>query len=46
MPTGGVETTKESITAWFKAGISAAGIGSNLIRKELVAAGDYAGNLC
>jgi 2-dehydro-3-deoxyphosphogluconate aldolase/(4S)-4-hydroxy-2-oxoglutarate aldolase len=42
MPTGGVETTKESITAWFKAGITAAGIGSNLIRKDLVAAGDYA----
>jgi len=43
MPTGGVETTRESISAWFKAGISAAGIGSNLIRKDLVAAGDYAG---
>lgn len=42
MPTGGVETTKESIVTWFKAGIAAAGIGSNLIRKDLVAAGDYA----
>jgi 2-dehydro-3-deoxyphosphogluconate aldolase / (4S)-4-hydroxy-2-oxoglutarate aldolase len=42
MPTGGVETTKESITAWFKAGIAAAGIGSNLIKKEWVAAGNYA----
>lgn len=42
MPTGGVETTKESITAWFKAGITAAGIGSNLIKKEWVAAGNYA----
>lgn len=42
MPTGGVETTQESITAWFKAGIAAAGIGSNLIKKEWVAAGDYA----
>ena len=42
MPTGGVETTKESIAAWFKAGITAAGIGSNLIRKDLVAAGNYA----
>lgn len=41
MPTGGVQTTKESITAWFKAGITAAGIGSNLIRKDLVAAGNY-----
>jgi 2-dehydro-3-deoxyphosphogluconate aldolase/(4S)-4-hydroxy-2-oxoglutarate aldolase len=41
MPTGGVETTKESIHAWFKAGITAAGIGSNLIRKEWIAAGNY-----
>lgn len=42
MPTGGVETTKESVTAWIKAGTTALGIGSNLIRKEWVAAGDFA----
>lgn len=42
MPTGGVETTKENITAWFKSGTAAVGIGSNLIRKDLIAAGDYA----
>lgn len=42
MPTGGVETTKDSINAWFKAGITAAGIGSNLVKKEWIAAGDYA----
>ena len=42
MPTGGVETTKESITAWFKAGITAAGIGSNLVKKDWVAAENYA----
>jgi len=42
MPTGGVETTKESIAAWFKAGITAAGIGSNLIKKEWIAAENYA----
>lgn len=41
MPTGGVDASKESITAWFKAGVTAVGIGSNLIRKELVEAGDY-----
>ena len=41
MPTGGVEATKESITAWFKAGVTAVGIGSNLIRKEWVEAGNY-----
>lgn len=37
MPTGGVETTKESVTAWIKAGTTALGIGSNLITKERVA---------
>jgi 2-dehydro-3-deoxyphosphogluconate aldolase / (4S)-4-hydroxy-2-oxoglutarate aldolase len=42
MPTGGVETTKESVTAWIKAGTTALGIGSNLVQKEWVAAGDYA----
>lgn len=42
MPTGGVETTQESINAWFKAGITAAGIGSNLVKKEWIAAGNYA----
>ena len=42
MPTGGVETTQDSIRAWFKAGITAAGIGSNLVKKEWVTAGDYA----
>jgi 2-dehydro-3-deoxyphosphogluconate aldolase/(4S)-4-hydroxy-2-oxoglutarate aldolase len=42
MPTGGVEPTCESLTAWFKAGVTAVGIGSNLIRKDLIQAGDYA----
>ena len=42
MPTGGVETTKESISAWFKAGITAAGIGSNLINKDFIAIENYA----
>jgi 2-dehydro-3-deoxyphosphogluconate aldolase/(4S)-4-hydroxy-2-oxoglutarate aldolase len=37
MPTGGVEATKESVTAWIKAGTTALGIGSNLITKERVA---------
>lgn len=42
MPTGGVETTRESIEAWFKAGVACVGVGSNLISKELIAAGDFA----
>lgn len=41
MPTGGVDPTPESIRAWFQAGVSAVGVGSNLIRKDLVAARDF-----
>jgi 2-dehydro-3-deoxyphosphogluconate aldolase / (4S)-4-hydroxy-2-oxoglutarate aldolase len=41
MPTGGVEATRESIQAWFKAGVAAVGIGSQLIRKDLIEKGDY-----
>lgn len=41
MPTGGVDTTKESIESWFKAGVSAVGMGSKLISKDLMAAKDY-----
>jgi 2-dehydro-3-deoxyphosphogluconate aldolase/(4S)-4-hydroxy-2-oxoglutarate aldolase len=41
MPTGGVEATKESIGAWFRAGVACVGMGSNLITKEAVAAGDF-----
>jgi 2-dehydro-3-deoxyphosphogluconate aldolase/(4S)-4-hydroxy-2-oxoglutarate aldolase len=41
MPTGGVDATEESIRAWFEAGVACVGIGSKLIRKELVAAGDF-----
>ena len=42
MPTGGVDTTKESIEGWFKAGVSAVGMGSKLVSKQLMAAKDYA----
>ena len=43
MPTGGVNTTEESLRAWFEAGVSCVGIGSQLVTKELLKAGDYAG---
>ena len=43
MPTGGVDPTEELLTKWFKAGIVAAGIGSKMITKELLAAKDYKG---
>lgn len=42
MPTGGVDATEESLGAWFKAGVAAVGMGSKLIRKDLIAAQDYA----
>lgn len=42
MPTGGVDTTKENIEGWFKAGVSAVGMGSKLISKKLMEAKDYA----
>jgi len=36
MPTGGVDTTKESIESWYKAGVVAVGMGSKLISKKLM----------
>jgi 2-dehydro-3-deoxyphosphogluconate aldolase/(4S)-4-hydroxy-2-oxoglutarate aldolase len=41
MPTGGVDATEESIKDWFEAGVACVGMGSKLIRKDLVAAGDW-----
>jgi 2-dehydro-3-deoxyphosphogluconate aldolase / (4S)-4-hydroxy-2-oxoglutarate aldolase len=41
MPTGGVDTTKENIENWFKAGVSAVGMGSKLISKKLMEQNDY-----
>jgi 2-dehydro-3-deoxyphosphogluconate aldolase/(4S)-4-hydroxy-2-oxoglutarate aldolase len=43
MPTGGVEPTEASLKGWFDAGIVCAGMGSNLVTKELLKAGDYQG---
>jgi 2-dehydro-3-deoxyphosphogluconate aldolase/(4S)-4-hydroxy-2-oxoglutarate aldolase len=41
MPTGGVDMNQENISAWFKAGVCAVGMGSKLITKELMQAKDY-----
>jgi 2-dehydro-3-deoxyphosphogluconate aldolase/(4S)-4-hydroxy-2-oxoglutarate aldolase len=41
MPTGGVDTTKENIEGWFKAGVCAVGMGSKLISKKLMEEKDY-----
>lgn len=43
MPTGGVSPTKESIEAWFSAGVTCVGMGSKLISNEVIASGDYKG---
>lgn len=36
MPTGGVEATRENLTAWFKSGVSAVGMGSKLVTKSIM----------
>jgi 2-dehydro-3-deoxyphosphogluconate aldolase/(4S)-4-hydroxy-2-oxoglutarate aldolase len=40
--TGGVELSKENLTAWFKAGVVGVGMGSKLISNELLAAKNFA----
>jgi 2-dehydro-3-deoxyphosphogluconate aldolase / (4S)-4-hydroxy-2-oxoglutarate aldolase len=39
--TGGVELTEASLGAWFGAGVSAVGIGSNLVSKDILANKDW-----
>ncbi|HSU51991.1 MAG TPA: hypothetical protein VLJ41_15400 [Segetibacter sp.] len=41
MPTGGVDMDRENIAGWFKAGVTAVGMGSKLISKQLLEAKDY-----
>ena len=41
MVTGGVEPTKENLSAWFKAGVTAVGMGSNLFPREVIEAGEW-----
>ena len=43
MPTGGVDTTRDSIEGWYKSGVSAVGMGSKLVSKKLMEAKDYLG---
>lgn len=42
IPTGGVDLTAANISTWFKAGVSAVGMGSKLISKVLIQEKDYA----
>lgn len=41
MPTGGVSLEKENIEGWFKAGVSAVGMGSKLVTKSLLQEKNY-----
>ena len=42
MPTGGVSPTKENLSAWFAAGVTCVGMGSQLISGEIIKNKDYA----
>ena len=41
MVTGGVKPTRENIEAWFKAGVTCVGMGSNLFPKDAIASEDW-----
>ena len=41
MPTGGVTSEEDNLRGWFSAGAACVGMGSNLVRKEWVKAGDF-----
>lgn len=41
MPTGGVEPTEESLTKWFKAGVTCVGMGSNLFPASVIEAKNW-----
>ncbi|MFW6174197.1 MAG: bifunctional 4-hydroxy-2-oxoglutarate aldolase/2-dehydro-3-deoxy-phosphogluconate aldolase [Chloroflexota bacterium] len=41
IPTGGVDITRESLAAWFNAGVVGVGIGSRLVSSDVVKARDW-----
>lgn len=41
MPTGGVEPSEESLTAWFRAGSACVGLGSKLFPADIIEAGQF-----
>ncbi len=41
MPTGGVTPTEENLKAWFEAGVTCVGMGSQLFPKEVLASENY-----
>lgn len=42
MPTGGVSPTEENLKAWFDAGVTCVGMGSQLIGKDILENHDFA----
>jgi len=40
--TGGVDTSKENLTTWFKAGVVAVGMGSKLVNEQVLVSKNYA----
>ncbi len=42
MPTGGVTAEESNLKTWFDAGVACVGMGSDLLRKDWIKAGDYA----
>lgn len=42
MPTGGVSPTRENLSAWFGAGVTCVGMGSQLISKDILVNKDFA----
>jgi len=43
MPTGGVDAKEENVKGWIEAGAACLGMGSKLVRKDLMAVGDFDG---
>lgn len=41
MPTGGVSPDEENLKAWFNAGVTCVGMGSKLMRKDLIKEGKF-----
>src|SRR5690606_24791997 len=41
MPTGGVSTEESNLRGWFDAGVSAVGMGSQMISKEIISGRDW-----
>jgi 2-dehydro-3-deoxyphosphogluconate aldolase/(4S)-4-hydroxy-2-oxoglutarate aldolase len=41
MPTGGVDPSEDNLKAWFQAGAACVGMGSQLLQKSLIDAGNF-----